>query len=108
MLGQFAYDVSQREKMTNKDLAHELHKLGYIDAQGNFTWSNFKFLEKTNVNGVEMHELFRFMKRNSPDLFIPRYGMAQRIHEYNTRFLLDRYGQVRHTYSPSVELAVIE
>ena len=55
-----------------------------------------------------MHELFRFMKRNSSDMFIPRYGMAQRIHEYNTRFLLDRYGQVRHTYSPSVEIAVIE
>lgn len=55
-----------------------------------------------------MHELFRFMKRNSPDLFIPRYGMATRIHEYNTRFLLDRYGQVRHYYTPSVELRVIE
>lgn len=56
MLGQFAYDVSQREKMTNKDLAHELHKLGYIDAQGNFTWSNFKFLEK--VSHKETHKLF--------------------------------------------------
>ena len=48
VLGQFAYDVSQREKMTNKDLAHELHKLGFIDGQGNFTWSNFRFLEKVS------------------------------------------------------------
>ena len=54
-----------------------------------------------------MHDLFKFFKRNSP-LFVPRYGMAAHIYDYHTKFLLNRYGQVKHYYSPSVELPVIE
>jgi len=59
------------------------------------------------VNGKEMHDIFRFLKRNSP-LFIPRYGMASHIYDIHTKFLLNRYGQVEHYYAPSVELAKIE
>ena len=31
VLGQFAYDVGIREKLSNKELARELHKMGYLD-----------------------------------------------------------------------------
>ena len=54
-----------------------------------------------------MHEAFKFLKRNS-SLFVPRYGMASHIREIHTKFLLNRYGEVKHYYAPSVELAVIE
>jgi glutathione peroxidase-family protein len=67
-----------------------------------------RFLEKVDVNGAEMHPLLRFLKRNSPSMFIPRYGMATRIHEPRNRFLMDRYGIVKYHYSPTVELAVVE
>lgn len=60
-----------------------------------------------DINGKEMHDAFRFLKRNSP-LFVPRYGMATHIYDYHTKFLLNRYGQVKHFYSPSVEWPVIE
>ena len=108
ILGQFAYDVGQRETMGNKELARELFRLGYVDEQGDFVLPNLRFLEKVDVNGKEMHELWRFLKRQSPIHFIPRYGMASRIHEPRTKFLLDRYGQVKHHYGPTVELALIE
>ena len=32
VFGQFAYDVQQGEKLSNKEIAHSLHKIGYIDA----------------------------------------------------------------------------
>ena len=69
---------------------------------------NLKFLEKVDVNGAEMHPLFQFLKRNSTNLFIPRYGMASRLHEPRHKFLMDKYGVVQHHYSPSVELAIVE
>ena len=34
VLNQFAYDVQEVEKMTNKEIAHSLNKLGYINDQG--------------------------------------------------------------------------
>lgn len=55
-----------------------------------------------------MHDLFRFTKRNCDELFVPRYGMARHIYDYNCKFLFNRYGQVKHYYPPNVELAVIE
>lgn len=69
---------------------------------------NLKFLEKVDLNGPEMHMLFRFLKRNTPKLFVPRYGMAAHIYEHHSKFLCNRYGQVKHYYPPSTELAVIE
>ena len=74
-----------------------------------------------DFNGNEMHNLYRFLKRNSP-LFVPAYGRAIRINEYYTKvciitfynlitpmqFLCDRYGRVKHFYDPNVEIAVIE
>ena len=51
-----------------------------------------------DVNGNEMHDLFKFMKRHTP-LFIPRYGMATRIYDYNTKFLCNRYGEVKNYYT---------
>jgi hypothetical protein len=49
VFGQFAYDVQQGEKLTNKEIAHTLHKMGYIDAQGMPSIMNFKFLEKVSL-----------------------------------------------------------
>jgi len=60
-----------------------------------------------DVNGNEMHDLYKYMKRHSP-LFIPRYGMATRIYDYNSKFLCNRYGEVKNYYTSNVELAVIE
>lgn len=54
-----------------------------------------------------MHDLFRFAKRNS-NLFNPKLGRAIHIYEHNSKFLANRYGQIKHYYHPSVELAVIE
>lgn len=50
VFGQFAYDVQQGEKLSNKEIAHNLHKLGYIDAKGMPVIANFKFLEKVSTN----------------------------------------------------------
>jgi|LauGreDrversion4_2_1035121.scaffolds.fasta_scaffold1039295_1 glutathione peroxidase len=60
-----------------------------------------------DVNGSEMHNLYRFLKRNSP-LFVHRYGKSRRINEYYTKFLCNRYGEVKHYYTPHVEYAIIE
>jgi glutathione peroxidase-family protein len=59
------------------------------------------------VNGQEMANLYKFLKRGSP-LFLPSYGRANRIKEHYSKFLTDRYGQVKHYYSPDVEMAVVE
>jgi len=49
VLSQFAYDVQEVEKMTNKEIAHSLNKLGYIDDKGEHSLPNFKFLEKVSI-----------------------------------------------------------
>ena len=54
-----------------------------------------------------MHDLYRVLKRQS-DLFIYRYGMAPHLKEHNSKFLTNKYGEVKHYYSPQVEFAVIE
>ena len=61
-----------------------------------------------DINGPEMHKLYKFAKRSTPSLFVPRYGMASHLYEHNSKFLFDRYGEMRHYYTPSVELAIIE
>ena len=61
-----------------------------------------------DVNGSELHDIFKFLKRNSPELFVPRFGMAQRIYDYNTKFLMNRYGEVKYYYKPNTNFLVIE
>jgi len=56
---------------------------------------------------MAQHDLYRVLKRQS-SLFIKRYGMALHIREHNSKFLADRFGQVKHYYPPQVEIAVIE
>ena len=51
--------------MSNKEIAHHLHKMNYIDEKGLPVISNLKFLEKQDLNGPEMHELYKFLKRNN-------------------------------------------
>lgn len=94
--------------MTNKEIAHNLNKLGYLDDQGMPKIQNLKFLEKCDINGPEMHNLYRFAKRHTPQLFVPRYGMAAHVYEYNCKFLFDRYGEVKHFYPGSTDHKVIE
>jgi glutathione peroxidase-family protein len=60
-----------------------------------------------DVNGKEMSNLFKFLKRNSP-LFIYKAGRAVPIKEHYTKFLLDRYGVVKHYYPSQTEMAKIE
>ena len=60
-----------------------------------------------DLNGNESHMLYKFLKRFSP-LFLPKYGKSNRIKEHYSKFLCDRYGVVKHYYSPNVEYAVIE
>jgi len=69
---------------------------------------NFKFLEKQDLNGSEMHDLYRYLKRNNNSLFVPRYGMACHIYEFHTKFLCNKYGEVKKYYGPQTELAKIE
>lgn len=108
VFGQFSYDVKEAEKKTNKELAACLNKLGYIDDQGQNTIPNMKFLEKIDINGPSMHDLYKFAKRNSPNLFVSRLGQATHIYDYNCKFLFDKYGTVRNYYSQKTELAKIE
>ena len=55
-----------------------------------------------------MHLLYKFAKRNTKDLFSNRIGRASHIHDYNVKFLFDRYGEMRHYYPARTEFAVIE
>jgi glutathione peroxidase-family protein len=66
-----------------------------------------RFIAKLDVNGKEMHNLYKFLKRGSP-LFVHRYGRSRRITEYYDKFLTNRYGEVKHYYGPRTEYAVIE
>ena len=55
-----------------------------------------------------MHDLYKFLKRNSSELFVPRYGMAVHLYDYHTKFLCNKYGEVEKYYGPTVEIAKIE
>ena len=55
-----------------------------------------------------MCHLYKFLKRQSPDLFNSQFGMAARINEHYTKFLCNKYGEVRHMYLPQTEWPVIE
>ena len=91
------------DDLSNKDIATALTNWGYLSEDN----THLRFTQKMDVNGKEMHNLYRFLKRNS-SLFVHRYGRARRINEYYDKFLCDRYGEVKHQYSPHVEYAVIE
>ena len=54
-----------------------------------------------------MDNLYKFLKRQSP-LFVPAYGKASYIKHHYTKFLCNKYGEVKHQYEPSIEIAVIE
>ena len=60
-------------------------------------------LNKMDINGSEMDDLYKYLKRNSP-LFMPRIGRSERLYDLNAKFLCDRYGQVKKYYAPSVSL----
>jgi len=55
-----------------------------------------------------MHNLYKFAKRSTPFFFVPRYGMASHLYNYNSKFLFNRFGECKHYYEPEVELAKIE
>mmetsp|Transcript_7054 Transcript_7054/g.11872 ORF Transcript_7054/g.11872 Transcript_7054/m.11872 type:complete len:191 (-) Transcript_7054:74-646(-) len=108
VFGQYTFDVVQTEKLSNNLIAKQLNKAGLVDEKGLFSVPNFKFLEKVDVNGVEMHELYKFLKRNSPNLFVARYGMAQHIYDYHLKVLCNRYGEVKKQYGANTDFAIIE
>ena len=45
-----------------------------------------RFLSKLDINGYETHNLYKFLKRNSP-LFSHKYGKANRVYEHHTKVL---------------------
>jgi glutathione peroxidase-family protein len=60
-----------------------------------------------DANGLEMSNLYRFLKRNS-SYFHKTLGKARRIKEHNNKFLCNRYGEVKYHYGPHTDYAVIE
>ena len=60
-----------------------------------------------DVNGKEMHNLYKFLKRYSP-LFSHKLGRSRRINDFYDKFLTDRYGEVKKFYGPQTDYAVIE
>lgn len=59
--GTFTYDVQGGDDLSSKDIASVLQKWGYITPEN--LHLNVKFLSKMDVNGKEMHNLYRFLKR---------------------------------------------
>ena len=102
---QFSNDIQGGDSLFNRDIASELIKRGLLTQKLEPT--SIRFLEKADVNGLAMHDLYRVLKRQS-DLFVHRYGMASHVREHNSKFLTNRYGEVKHYYAPQVETAVIE
>lgn len=51
--------------------------------------------------------LYKFLKRHSP-LFVPSYGKAAYIKHHYSKFLCNKYGEVKHFYEPTIEAAIIE
>ena len=90
--GQFTYDVQGGDDMTNKKIAQELVKMKLITPEP-LTATTLRFLEKVSssmilnilyqvdVNGGEMCNLYKFLKRQSP-LFNHSKGRAARINEH--------------------------
>ena len=93
------------DSLYNRDIAKELIKKGLLTQT--IEQNSIRFLEKVDVNGLAMHDLYRVLKRQS-DLFVHRYGMASNIREHNSKFLTNRYGEVKYFYAPQVVTAVIE
>ena len=118
---QFTHDVEGGESRLNKNIATELIKRGLLTQKlepcsirfmekvsvGPFSIDANSWLLQTDVNGMAMHDLYRVLKRQSV-LFINRYGMAMHVKEHNSKFLTNKYGEVKHFYAPAVEMAVIE
>mmetsp|Transcript_3496 Transcript_3496/g.4654 ORF Transcript_3496/g.4654 Transcript_3496/m.4654 type:complete len:125 (+) Transcript_3496:219-593(+) len=86
---QFTNDVDGGESRYNRDIASELIKKGLMTPQ--IDSRSIRFIEKADVNGLAMADLYRVLKRQS-DLFVKRYGMAVYLKEHNSKFLTNRYG----------------
>jgi glutathione peroxidase-family protein len=95
--GAFTYDVLGGDDFNNRDIANFLTQWSYLTPE-NVT-SNMRFLSKIDVNGKEMHNLYKFLKRFSP-LFVHKLGRAKRINDYYDKFLTNRFGEVKHFYGP--------
>jgi glutathione peroxidase-family protein len=93
------------DDFNNRDIANLLTQWSFLTADS--INENLRFLTKLDVNGKEMHNLYRFLKRTSP-LFVHRYGRARRITDYYDKFVTNRYGEVKYYYGPRTEYAVIE
>lgn len=105
MYGAFTFDVQGGDDLSNKDITALMTKWGYLTPET--INSNLRFVSKLDVNGREMDNLYRFLKRNS-SLFIHKWGLSRRIDEHYAKFLCNRYGEVKHYYAAGVEYAVIE
>lgn len=58
---QFTHDVQGGESLLNRDIASELIKRGLL--QPKLVDTSIRFIEKADVNGMDMHDLYRVLKR---------------------------------------------
>ena len=49
LIGVFSYDIESGEKKSNKEIAHKLNQMGFIDDKGHFLVAGIKFLEKVST-----------------------------------------------------------
>jgi len=59
--GTFTHDVQGGDDLGNKDIARVLSQWGYMSTE-NIT-NNIRFVAKMDVNGREMHSLYKYLKR---------------------------------------------
>ena len=58
---QFTHDVQGGDSLYNRDIAKELIKRGLLTQT--IEPNSIRFLEKVDVNGLAMHDLYRVLKR---------------------------------------------
>ncbi len=59
--GTFTHDVQGGDDLSNKDIARLLSTWGYMTSEN--IANNIRFIAKMDVNGREMHNLYKYLKR---------------------------------------------
>ena len=67
-----------------------------------FDKTNFDVYQKIDVNGKNTHDTYKFLRSKS-ELYDNVMNTAREIPWNFSKFLVDKYGQVRKFYGPLVE-----
>ncbi|KAL4506677.1 hypothetical protein ABPG72_000248 [Tetrahymena utriculariae] len=68
---------------------------------------DFVLFGKVNVNGEDCHEIYKYLRNNSP-LYDPKTGNAKQIPWNFAKFLIQSDGTVHSFYGPKTEPKEIE